>query len=69
MPMSSMRGKHCFQRCVNASAPSTTRRSRGVKPDGRVGARSGTTRGEQWLGGLRYVEAERGEWERELVGG
>lgn len=26
------------------------------------------TRGEQWLGGLRYVEAKRAEWERELVG-
>jgi aminoglycoside phosphotransferase (APT) family kinase protein len=24
------------------------------------------TRGEQWLGGLRYVEAKRGDWEREL---
>ena len=27
------------------------------------------TRGEQWLGGLRYVEAERRKWERELLGG
>lgn len=27
------------------------------------------TRGEQWLGGLRYVEAKRDEWEREFVGG
>jgi hypothetical protein len=27
------------------------------------------TSGEQWLSGLRYVEAMRCEWERELVGG
>jgi len=26
------------------------------------------THGEQWLGGLRYVEAKRGEWERDLAG-
>jgi Phosphotransferase enzyme family len=27
------------------------------------------TRGEQWLRGLRYVEAKRREWERDLAGG
>lgn len=27
------------------------------------------TRGEQWLSGLRYVEGERGAWERALVSG
>ena len=27
------------------------------------------THGEQWLSGLRYVEAHRGEWEREIAAG
>ena len=27
------------------------------------------TRGEQWLSGLRYVEAQRVEWEREIAAG
>jgi len=27
------------------------------------------THGEQWLRGLQYVEAKRGEWERDLAGG
>jgi aminoglycoside phosphotransferase (APT) family kinase protein len=36
--------------------------------DGRPGWRDvwRDTRGEQWLAGLRYVEAQRHEWEREL---
>ena len=36
---------------------------------GRTGWRQvwADTRGEQWLGGLRYVEAERHRWEQELI--
>jgi len=55
--------------CQRIRALYDTARSRGEA--GQPGWREvwRDTRGEQWLGGLRYVEAERGKWERELVGG
>jgi len=55
--------------CQRIRALYDTARSRGEA--GQPGWREvwRDTRGEPWLGGLRYVEAERGKWERELVGG